>query len=614
MQFRYDSNEFETITYKATSGGLGCPDSDARMVYYGSNPLPHLLFNGTTLLVGAGTDAINGSAYDPIVQSMLDDSTPLRMEIHDLDIAAGWAEINLVLDQDMPDDISHTVIRVALVEDDLLYNATIYNNIVRDMLPDIALTIDQAFEAQYETVNFALEGGWNPANMRIVAFVQNDDTKHIYQSCNSQPVPPYSMRYFSQGDLTVFVDGDHTYEEAFLFNQGSEISDYRITLDTDDLSAGWNAYFTIVNDDYTSFDVTLVPGERIGMAVTIEAGETGQGSVELIFESLSGQVSPRRIAYSVITSDTSILLVDDDGAYDYETEYFAPALDPLGASYAIWNRNTAALSGPLLANFDAVIWQCGWAFPTVDADDRAALAEYLDGGGRLFITGQDIGWEMNDIGGEARTWYRNYLHANYINDDTNDFTLEGFPGDPIGDGISLVIAGGDGANNQDYPSDIDPLGVDASGVFYYDGQRNGAVKADTGVYRVVYLAFGYEAINNAADRALVMERIMNWLMPVVSAPDGVPRALELVGNVPNPFNPKTEIVFRLGSATDVELTVYDIAGHRIVGLVDGARPAGENRVAWDGRDTRGRAMPAGTYFYRLEGAGLTESGKMVLVR
>ena len=83
MSDTYNAKEFDTVAYMQTSGGLGCPDSNTRQAYYGGQGLPNLQFNGTTQLVGAGTDAINGSVYDPIVQSMLDDATPVKLTITD---------------------------------------------------------------------------------------------------------------------------------------------------------------------------------------------------------------------------------------------------------------------------------------------------------------------------------------------------------------------------------------------------------------------------------------------------------------------------------------------------------------------------------------------------
>ncbi len=63
----------------ATSGGLGNADADNRHAYYGITGLPTCVFGGTTSLVGAGDDTANGSVYNPVVEGMLDDATPLQM-------------------------------------------------------------------------------------------------------------------------------------------------------------------------------------------------------------------------------------------------------------------------------------------------------------------------------------------------------------------------------------------------------------------------------------------------------------------------------------------------------------------------------------------------------
>ena len=39
---------------------------------------------------------------------------------------------------------------------------------------------------------------------------------------------------------------------------------------------------------------------------------------------------------------------------------------------------------------------------------------------RLFITGQDIGWELNGEGPDAVAWYHDYLGANYVADSAAD--------------------------------------------------------------------------------------------------------------------------------------------------------------------------------------------------
>lgn len=84
--------------------------------------------------------------------------------------------------------------------------------------------------------------------------------------------------------------------------------------------------------------------------------------------------------------------------------------------------------------------------------------------------------------------------------------------------------------------------------------------------------------------------------------------------VPNPFNPRTEISFTLSDRQDVRLEIYDLAGRRVLTLVDGTMPAGEHAVPWLGRDTGGRAVPSGAYVARLVTADRVDTIKLLLAR
>jgi hypothetical protein len=92
--------------------------------------------------------------------------------------------------------------------------------------------------------------------------------------------------------------------------------------------------------------------------------------------------------------------------------------------------------------------------------------------------------------------------------------LDGVAGDPITDGMDLHIAGGDGANNQTYPDAISPYDSDATTILTYrNSSYKGAIRvtdADFGS-RIVYLGFGFEAIDNAQDRANLLGGALLWL-------------------------------------------------------------------------------------------------------
>jgi uncharacterized Ntn-hydrolase superfamily protein len=87
-----------------------------------------------------------------------------------------------------------------------------------------------------------------------------------------------------------------------------------------------------------------------------------------------------------------------------------------------------------------------------------------------------------------------------------------------------------------------------------------------------------------------------------------------VTNQPNPFNPSTEIRYRLDRTQDVVLSVVDLRGREVRQLVTGVVSAGWHAVRWDGRDAAGRDLPTGVYFARMTTRFQATSGRMMLVR
>lgn len=101
---------------------------------------------------------------------------------------------------------------------------------------------------------------------------------------------------------------------------------------------------------------------------------------------------------------------------------------------------------------------------------------------------------------------------------------------------------------------------------------------------------------------------------LVAVSDGTLAARVMLSSAPNPFNPRTTIRFALPDAASVRLGVYTASGRLVARLIDGVTTAGEHRVVWSGRDTSGNAVASGTYFCRLEGAGVLETRSLTLLR
>jgi hypothetical protein len=89
--------------------------------------------------------------------------------------------------------------------------------------------------------------------------------------------------------------------------------------------------------------------------------------------------------------------------------------------------------------------------------------------------------------------------------------------------------------------------------------------------------------------------------------------LALHQKVPNPFNPSTRIRYYLPETARADLSVYDVAGRRIIRLVDRDQPRGMHEVTWNGAGTNGPCA-SGIYFCRLSAGKRTVSRKMVFLR
>lgn len=287
---------------------------------------------------------------------------------------------------------------------------------------------------------------------------------------------------------------------------------------------------------------------------------------------------------SAVVSDTisyqvlpTILLVNDEPNTAYSS-YYETAITAAGKTCTKW---TVASEGPvtwaLLADYigadKAVVWYTGNGYEnTLTNSDQSLLAAFLNAGGRLFITGQDIGY---DIAADGTGFYSGYLHAQWVQDETDVWTLRGVVSDPLSaawSGTSLTITGGDGASNQYYCDEINPINGAVTCFSYYtdappvtqrasgrqavklspsakasrvqgfstraiNSSGTAGLRADNGTYRIVYFGFGFEAISSLTDRSAVMQSVLEWLTNI--APP-VPASVSISAN-PSPASAASQL-------------------------------------------------------------------------
>jgi len=220
--------------------------------------------------------------------------------------------------------------------------------------------------------------------------------------------------------------------------------------------------------------------------------------------------------------------------------------------------------------------------------------------------------------------YINYLNAIHLDANANDNVLTGVFGDPISDGINLVIQGASGAGNANSEDRISAIGGASTVFTYTNATGTSALRYDSGTFRVVYFAFPFEAIHGSgafASRDTVMDRVLSWLCPSSVGVEEESKYhspitnFQLFQNHPNPFLHKTSVRFFLTERGPYNLKVYDLTGSLVKTLVDKTTPGvGSSTLFWNGEDERGKIVPSGVYFYRLSSGNNLATKKMTFLR
>jgi len=88
-----------------------------------------------------------------------------------------------------------------------------------------------------------------------------------------------------------------------------------------------------------------------------------------------------------------------------------------------------------------------------------------------------------------------------------------------------------------------------------------------------------------------------------------PTLFSLKQNYPNPFNPRTIINYELPITNDVNLSIYNLLGQKVVRLVSERQKAGRHQVEWDAS-----GFASGVYYYKIEAGEFQDVKKMILLQ
>jgi hypothetical protein len=288
-------------------------------------------------------------------------------------------------------------------------------------------------------------------------------------------------------------------------------------------SAGGTFPVTFFDSTCTTGQTTtasVIAGSSVDVCVKVTpASGTADGvsSVSTVTATSSG--SPAVSASGTITTiavAVDTLLVDEDGNAPNVSSYYTTALTSAGVSFDTWDLNAKpTLPVKYMEAFKHIVWFTGTSFPAPITPYENSLTAYLNNGGHLLMSGQDI----LDQGAGTTDFVHNYLHITWDGSERqNDkltATVSGVAGNPVSNGLGAIpldlsVLGGPSLAFMDEIT----LNGGALPAFMDDGTAAGTPQPDaltfSGGYKVVFLAFPLEEYGTAAQKADLVTRVMTF--------------------------------------------------------------------------------------------------------
>jgi hypothetical protein len=330
------------------------------------------------------------------------------------------------------------------------------------------------------------------------------------------PEPPTRLRIVNSGAGQVTVRWSPSPIDA-LGLVGDAATGYRVYTSTDGL--GWSNGEPVPATAYT------LTGLEEGQLLFVRVTATNDGGESFPTETLAVRVGEvanvllvngfDRLNRTMAVSEADPaeganvrLFLDRMNRYDYAVQHGQVISYPFDSA-----SNEAVRDGLLGLNEYALVdWILGEESApdeTLDATERALLADFLGDGGALFLSGTEIGWHLDDLGADP-AFYNTVLRADYVGDDAETYQLTPVAGS-IFDGVGGFRFDASGMYDADYPDQLLPLNGSLAALAYSGGLGGiAAIQYADGCERLVLFGFPFETIW-AAQRPAVMARVLNFL-------------------------------------------------------------------------------------------------------
>ncbi|NYD41414.1 DUF11 domain-containing protein [Nocardioides panaciterrulae] len=322
--------------------------------------------------------------------------------------------------------------------------------------------------------------------------------------------PKHAVSISPDQDTQGAKAGDRTTFTETLTNDGYEADSYALSVSGNQ----WPA--TVYADDCTTPLATTDPvasGDSTDVCVKVDvpAGAANDATDTATLKATSvadSSVSDTADLTSIaVTVDT--LVVDEDTNDPVDSRpYYTDALDANNIDYSVWDLgDKPQLPESYLTAHSKVVWFTGNSYPAPIGSYEHELKAFLDNGGSLFLSGQDL---LDQAAGTT-DFVHDYLHVDWdgseAQNDKATKAVHGVTGNPVTDGIGAVPLD-HSVLQANYEDEITPIG--GAEAAFTDDSTNPDALSFAGDYKVVFAAFPFEAYGTSSDKSDLMKRVFGF--------------------------------------------------------------------------------------------------------
>jgi len=460
---------------------------------------------------------------------------------------------------------------------------TAFPNVYRKALPDTAgesITIPAVGASISFSYTVTLNSVWNVAQMAEVAFVQRENDKLVINSGASYDPIINSTIIHPTTDIKNGAAGTILQFPLTIGNSGTGAESFTYTLTTN-APSNWAGQIA-VNGVTSGATTTQTVGANATLPVNIlvTPGATPAiASYTLTITSNTNTTSPPISSIIYVVSGVRDLVVSNNsgrGDANGQTataweSVFTNALNTIGANMMAKTTSDVmdnAVKNNAMQGVKNIYFNCGWTFPAFTDSMASRFINFMSGGGNVFMSGQDIAWEVFDSTNANNTYttqfkrdfMRHFMNVDYLNDGaSSSTTLSTIANDEIFTATTTgTISNFYGGTNM-FPDELKIYGIGKS-IYYYNTVQTkiGGIRSYNGISKTVHIAPGMEMLD-VAKANYILTQSYKWFNGLVSVEEYDNAMLQIGAAMPNPAS---NVVFIKTNNANKNATIqfFDIAG------------------------------------------------------